>query len=97
MERMSNRDRIARAAEEARLAAEEELAKKAARKAAKRPSKARPKEVRMKIVWVVYNASGKAVKTFAYPDKDAGTAEARRLSNSTGSLHELRPAKVPMD
>ena len=100
MARMSNRDRIARAAEEARLAEAEKLARKAATKpakAAKRPSKPRAKEVRMKIVWVVCNDHGKAVKTFAYPDKAAATSEAQRLSSSTGRPHELRATKVPMD
>lgn len=95
---MSNRDRIARAAEEARLAEEEKLAKKSARKkATKRSSRSRAKDVRMKIVWVVCNSSGSAVRVFAYPDKDAATAEAQRLSSSTGQPHELRPTKVPMD
>ena len=93
---MSNRDRIARAAEEARLAEEEKLVKKTSSKATKRPSK-RAKEVRMKIVWVVCNASGRPVKTFSYPDKAAATSEAQRLSRSTGYPHELRASKVPMD
>ena len=97
MARMSNRDRIARAAEESRLAEAEKLAKKAASKAEKRPPKSRAKDVRMKIVWVVYNSRGKPVKTFAYPDKAAATTEAQRLSSSTGHPHELRATKVPMD
>ena len=96
MARMSNRDRIARAAEEARPAEAEKLAKKPA-KAAKRPPKPRAKDVRMKVVWVVDNAHGKPVKTFAYPDKAAATSEAQRLSRSTGHPHELRATKVPMD
>jgi hypothetical protein len=101
MARMSNRDRIARAAEEARLAEEEKLARKAekkvAKKSTKRPSKASAKDVRMKIVWVVVNAQGKPVKTYAYPDKDAATSEVQRLSRSTGNSHALRSAKVPME
>jgi hypothetical protein len=97
MARMSNRDRIARAAEEARLTDEGKVAKKAKKKVAKRPSRAQAKDVRMKIVWVVCNSHGKAVKTFAYPDKDAGTSEAQKLSQSTGFPHVLRSAKVPMD
>ncbi len=93
MARMSNRDRIARAAEEARLAEAEKLAKKPA----KRSPKPRAKDVRMKIVWVVCNSHGKPVKTFAYPDKAAATKEAARLSKSTGFTHVLRATKVPMD
>jgi hypothetical protein len=53
--------------------------------------------VRMKIVWVVVNAQGKPVKTYAYPDKDAATSEVQRLSRSTGNSHALRSAKVPME
>jgi hypothetical protein len=102
---MSNRERIARAAEEARLAEEEKVAKKVAKKAAKKPAKKakRPsrsrakKEVRMKIVWTVCNDHGTAVETFAYPDKDAATSAAQRLTSSTGRPHELRATKVPMD
>ncbi len=97
MARMSNRDRIARAAEEARLAEAEKVAKKASSKAAKRPGKARGKDVRMKIVWVVCNSHGKPVKTFAYPDKAAAATEAQRLSSSTGYPHGLRATKVSMD
>jgi hypothetical protein len=93
---MSNRDRITRAAEEARLELEEKAAKKA-KKASKAPAKSRTKDVRMKVVWVIYNASGKPVKTYSYPDKDAGTTEAQRLTVSSGHPHELRAAKVPMD
>lgn len=102
MARMSNRDRIARAAEEARLAEEEKVAKKVTKKATKkvakkRSSKSRAKEVRMKIIWVVCNSAGKPVKTFAYPDKEAAAAEVQRLSRSTGQPHELRTTKVPME
>ena len=71
MARMSNRDRIARAAEEAQLRAAEK-----AEKAAKKPAKKAPasrsgssaQPARMKIVWDVCDGAGKAVKTFAYPD-----------------------------
>jgi len=103
MARMSNRERIARAAEEARLAEAEKKAEKPSskakvrKKAAKRTPRSRAKEVRMKLVWVIYNSSGKPVKTFAYPDKDAGTVEAQQLSGSTGHPHELRAVKVPME
>ena len=97
MGRMSNRERIARAAEEARLAEEEKLAKKQAKKTSSRTSKARSKDVRMKIVWEVCNSGGKPVKTFAYPDKAAAEAEVQELSSSTGYRHTLRATKVPME
>ncbi len=97
MARMSNRDRIARAAEEAKAAAADKLAKKEKKTPAKRPSRARAKEVRMKVVWEIHNAHGRPVKTFAYPDKAAAEAEAKELTKSTGHPHELRATKVPMD
>jgi hypothetical protein len=97
MGRMSNRDRIARAAEEARITAEE----KAAKKATKSPKAARvqraPKSVRMKVVWEVRNPAGAAVKVFAYPNKAEAEAEADKLSRSSGRTHVLRESKVPMD
>jgi hypothetical protein len=96
---MSNRDRIARAAEEARLAEAEKAAKKAARGAAgsraKTGGKAAP--VRMKVVWEICSGSGKAVKTFPYPDKSEAEVHAKALTKSTGREHVLRAAKVPMD
>ena len=97
MARMSNRERIARAAEEARLAEAEKVAKKKAKKVAKRSPKPGARDARMKLVWVIYNSSGRPVKTFDYPDKDAGVDEAKRLSSSTGRPHELRATRVPMD
>ncbi|MCI0587801.1 MAG: hypothetical protein L0323_13250 [Planctomycetes bacterium] len=97
MERLSNRDRIARAAEEARLTAVE----KAATKAAKSASGTRPKRaaqpVRMKIVWEVATENGKTVETFLYPDKPAAEAKAAALTMSTGRPHAVRAAKVPME
>jgi alkaline phosphatase len=97
MTHMSNRDRIARAAEEAKAAATEKAAKKATKKSpASRPDRA-AKSVRMKVVWEVRNHTGKAVKTFAYPDKALAEAAVDALTKSTGHTHVLRDAKVPME
>jgi hypothetical protein len=100
MVRMSNRDRIARAAEEARIAAAEK-AGKAAKKPAKKSSGGRAaralKPVRMKIVWDVCNTTGAAVKSFPYPNKAEAEAETETLTRSTGRTHILRPTKVPME
>jgi 23S rRNA-/tRNA-specific pseudouridylate synthase len=92
---MSNRERIARAAEEARITAEETAAKKAAGPKARSGSKAEPP--RMKIVWEVCNATGKPVKTFAYPHKAEAEAATQALIRSTGRTHLLRSTKVPME
>ena len=94
---MSNRNRIAHAAEEAKAA----QAEKTAKKAAKKPAAPRPKRVavpvRMKIVWDVFSSTGAKVKTFAYPDKAEAEAVVESLSRSTGRGHVLRATKVPME
>jgi hypothetical protein len=97
MARMSNRDRISRAAEEARIAAEEKAAKKAAGPPAKARSRSKATPARMKIVWEVCSATGKPIKTFPYPDKAAAEAETQALIKSTGRTHVLRSKKVPME
>ena len=97
MAHMSNRDRIARAAEEARIAAAEKAAKKATKKTTGSRSERAPKSVRMKIVWDVCNVTGTAVKSFPYPDKAEAEAATETLTRSTGRTHILRPTKVPME
>ena len=94
---MSNKDRIARAAEEARITATEKTAKKAAKELAAPKPKRQPKApARVKLVWEVCAANGKVLKTFAYPDKSAADAELARFAKSPGS-HVLRSSKVPME
>ena len=94
---MSNRDRILRAAEEARLAEAEKAAKKAAKPTkASRPKRAAKSE-RVKIVWEVCGANGAALKTFPYPDKALAEAETQSLTKSTGRAHILRATKVPIE
>ena len=97
MRHMSNRERIARAAEEARLEQAEKAVKKAAKASPRAPSKPAAKAVRMKIVWDVCNANGTSVKTFLYPDKEAAESLVQELTRSTGRIHELRATKVPME
>jgi hypothetical protein len=96
MKHTSNRERIARAAEEARLAAAEKAARKAGQSKSG-PSKRSPASVRMKIVWEVCNANGTPVKTFPYADKAAAEAATSDLTRSTGRKHSLRPTKIPME
>ena len=97
MNRMSNKDRIAHAAAEARAAEVEKAAKKAVKKPAAPRAKRVVAPVRMKIVWDVVGATGAKVKTFAYPDKELAEAAAESLSRSTGRSHVLRANKVPME
>ena len=99
MGRMSNRDRIAHAAEEARLTAAEK-AEKVAKKATKKPgsrSKRAVVPVRMKIVWEICGPNGTPLKSFLYSDKDKAEAETQALTKSTGNRHSLRATKVPME
>lgn len=94
---MSNRDRIARAAEEARITASEKAAKKAAKEPASARAPRAPKPpARVKLVWEICTANGKSVKVFAYPDKAAAEAELAKLSAASGT-YLLRATKVPME
>ena len=94
---MSNKDRIARAAEEARVTATEKAAKKVAKDPAAPKAKRAPKPpARVKLVWEVCASNGKVVKTFGYADKAAAEAELARFAKSPGS-HVLRSTKVPME
>ena len=98
---MSNRERIARAAEEARLADAEKASKKEAR-AAKTPSGSAPRRapkapIRMKVVWEVCSATGKVIRVFPYAEKAAAEADTAARTSSSGSTHVLRPTKVPME
>lgn len=99
MGHMSNKERIARAAEEARLTAAQKT-EKTEKKAAKATT-TRPKRVvhpiRMKIVWEVCNGAGTALKTFIYPEKAAAEAATAALTKSTGRTHVLRATKIPME
>ncbi len=94
---MSNRERITRAAEEAKATEAEKVSKKAVKPASARPKRAPKAPVRMKVIWEVCNGAGKPIKTFAYPDKAAAEAATEALTRSSGSTHVLRPTKVPME
>jgi hypothetical protein len=94
---MSNRERIARAAEEAQLKAAEKAAKKPERPAAAaRPRRSATAPVRMKVVWEICTGSGAVVKTFGYAEKNEAEAELAKLTKA-GRTHVLRPTKVPME
>jgi|SRR6185503_1511307 len=93
MKNMSNDQRIARAAEEARVEASEKVVKKAAKPRSKTPAK----DVRMKIVWEVCGAAGTAVQTFSYPDRPAAESATLELTKTSGRPHTLRATKVPME
>ena len=93
MDRVPNRGRIARAAEEARILEVE----KPAQETTKSRSKSAVKAVRVKVVWEVCSGTGKILKTYPYPDKAAAEAQTKALTRSTGRAHTVRAAKVPME
>jgi hypothetical protein len=74
--------------------------KKPAKPASGKPHSIRPRRVetppRMKIVWEVGRSTGVTLKTFPYAEKAAAEAAVLELTRSTGKLHMLRAAKVPM-
>lgn len=105
MAHSSNRDRIARAAEEARLTAVEKAAKKAS-KPAKVPgapkapgsgAKRVAKSTRVKMMWEVCTPTGTVAAVFAYQDKPAAEAKLAALTKSAGRTHWLRGTQVPME
>ena len=90
MDRLPDRGRIARVAEQARQT-----------EATKKPTKSRPQppapRVRVKVVWEVCSGTGAVIKTFPYPDKAAAEAKTKALTMSTRRAHMLRASKVPME
>ncbi len=110
--RMSNKERIQRKSAEAEATAVEKEKKKAASKAAKpkaasaRPvgtrrekhgaASASPATTRLKLVWKVFNANGKEVAVFPYPEKTEADAMAQKLSQKSGSPHFVNGVKVPL-
>jgi hypothetical protein len=92
--RSSNRERIARRALEAALAAKEKEAPKPPKAAGKAKRAAVPK--RMKFVWKVFNDSFKEMACFPYPEEAQAKAKAAQLTQKTGKEHFVNSVKVPM-
>ena len=104
--RMSNSDRIARAAAEAEAAdKEKKAAKKAAKKTTKKATKKATKKTtrkttkksavpqRRKIVWAVGRLGADPVATYPYKEKAAAEADAKQR----GDAFSVKPLKVPME
>ena len=96
---MSNRDRIARMAEEAKATGAER--KKAAEKRAAAPGTPRAKRKvisgRVMAVWAVKDGRGEVVATFPYPRKDMAESEAKRLKAANHKTYIVCPHKVPFE
>ena len=98
--RMSNRERIDRLRAEAEAAAKEKAAAKAAKaalppKSRKSSSKAAP--VRVRIVWLVCDPSGKEVKRFPYAQEQEARADAQQQSAATGRSYFVMQADAPYE
>lgn len=106
--RMSNSERIARAAAEAKATADEKAVKKATKKTAKKTKKKTTRKkatkrtrkaakpaipVRMKVVWAV-GAPG-AVPTRTYPYKERAAADADAAKVGKGCI--VKALRVPME
>lgn len=52
---------------------------------------------RLKLVWKVFNASGKEVAVFPYPDKADADAMAEKLTTKSGQPHFVNGVKVPLE
>ena len=63
------------------------------RKSASAPAMAQ----RLKLVWKVFNASGKEVAVFAYPERAEADAMAEKLSTKSGQPHFVNGVKVPLE
>jgi hypothetical protein len=87
---MSNRDRIAHAAQEAEATRKEKEKASAARAAnptkrapaSKAKAKAAKPAGRTRVVWAVCDPSGATIDTYPYPKEAEARAEAERLSES---------------
>jgi hypothetical protein len=93
-QRMSNTERIQKAAAEAEAAALQKASRKAAPRAPAKPRTptARPK-ARIKVVWAVGRPGLEPVKTYPYIDRSEADAEAARRGND----FRVVPLKVPME
>jgi len=52
---------------------------------------------RLKLVWKVFNASGKEVAVFSYPEKTEADAMAEKLTTKSGQPHFVNGVKVPLE
>lgn len=74
--------------------------KKKKKKAASAPVKPRArtsKQVRMKVVWGVFNNSNQQLATYPYPQESDARAHAERLTTEKKTNHFVQKVKVPFD
>jgi len=96
--RMSNRERIEKAALESAAAEAEKKEKKASKARVKSEKKPTPSGARrQKIVWKVLDSTFKEIAEFPFPEKSAAEAEAAKRTEKSGRDHFVSRAEVPME
>lgn len=75
--------------------------KKTTKPKVKSPAKPRAKRakanVRMRVVWTVFNNSSQAVAKYDYPRKDEAIAHSERLKKEKNITHFVMPVKEQME
>jgi hypothetical protein len=90
--RTSNRDRIERmAAEKAAGRRQKDAKAPAAPRAAAEKAAAR-----VRLVWVICDNAGEAVRTFAFNEYEPAKEEAARLTEKKGKQHFVKKDKAPL-
>src|SRR5262249_16449562 len=70
------------------------------KKPAKAPAKPRArasKQVRLKVVWGVFNNSNQQLATYPYPQEEEARAHAEKLIADKKTNHFVQRVKVPME
>ncbi len=70
------------------------------KKPVKAPAKPRArasKQVRMKVVWGVFNNSNQMVESYPYPQKADADAKAAKLMADKKATHFVQPVKQPLE
>jgi hypothetical protein len=71
--------------------------KAAPKKAPAKPRSRAAKQVRMKLVWGVFNNSNQQVDTFPYPKEDEARALAAKLMADKKTTHFVQKVKLPLE
>jgi hypothetical protein len=70
--------------------------KKAAKPAAPKSRSRASKNVRMRVVWGVFNNSNQCIATYEYPRRKDAEDHAAKLTADKKSTHFIQPVKEPM-
>lgn len=88
---MAQEAEVTRKEKEAAAAKKTAPGKKTTRKTASKPAE------RIRVVWLVCDQSGSAIKTYPYPEEQAARGEAERRTKDTGKTHFVTRGEVPFE